>query len=137
MNDNYNTYVEDGKKKLIEEDYLAAIDLFSKAVQLNPDRHEAYNCLGLCNFKLNKLPKALHFFEKVISMQPNNLPALNNLGLICQQSGKINEAIEYLKKALFLNASASTYMLLGICYTTKKEYNLAIKYLKKAEKIEP
>src|SRR3989339_1498203 len=117
MDNNYNTYVEKGKIKLVNEEFLAAIDLFNKAMKIEPDRHEAYNCLGLSNYKINRLPKALYFFEKAISLKPNNLPALNNLGLICQQLGRFDEAIEYLKKSLFINAdSVSTYTLLGVCY---------------------
>ena len=59
-----------------------------------------------------------------------------NLGIVYSDMGNIQKAIDSLKKAIELNPNlAQAYNNLSILYLRQNEYDLAVQYFNKAEKL--
>ncbi len=56
-----------------------AIENFSKAIQLRPDRTAMWNNLGLCLMKVGRMCEAIDLFRKVVTADPQHRHAYSNL----------------------------------------------------------
>ena len=82
----------------MEKNYLEAIKLFDKSIQIKPDFWQAINNQGLAYFERNNINRAIKLFEKAISIQENAEPLLGLAS--CLSIKDINLAIQLAKKAL-------------------------------------
>ena len=60
-------------------DYQAAVDSYSRAIELKPQNAKAYNYRGLCQRDLGNFAAALNDFRKATEIDPNYVEAKNNL----------------------------------------------------------
>jgi tetratricopeptide (TPR) repeat protein len=83
---------------LVNENRLPeAVELFEKAVAINPGFESAQNNLGVALTQLGRAAEAVEHFQHVLKTDPANPEAHNNLGRAYEQLGKSQEAIrEYL-----------------------------------------
>ena len=72
---------------------------FRQAVQLTPDKADAWNGLGWATFNSGKSPEAEQAFQKAISLDTNQPGALNGLGQIYLSQGNYDQAETYLLRA--------------------------------------
>lgn len=79
-----------------------AIDLISRAIQLQPNLAEACNNLGLAQQSMNRVREAVVSYRKAIAIKPDFVEALSNLGVSVQQLGDVEEAETCLRRALTL-----------------------------------
>ena len=62
--------------------YDKAEELFSKAIEIQPNSEQANYRLGSLNFKKKNLKKSAQYFSKVVLVNPKNAKAHYNLGTI-------------------------------------------------------
>ena len=74
-------YIDQGKVEYNRGNYDAAIYLFNKAVDLNPDNEYLYNDLGLCYVALGDMDLAIPEFSKAIELNSDCVEAYYNRGL--------------------------------------------------------
>jgi tetratricopeptide (TPR) repeat protein len=73
----HSTYFE-GLKLELSNDYLGAIDAYSKCIELNPKDPDAYYHRGLCKIKVNKYEEACTDFNFVVTVKKYDINDLIN-----------------------------------------------------------
>ena len=81
--------------------YLAAIEFYEKALELDKDNATALNSLGyvLADTGLDKL-KGLRLCRKAVEKNPDNPAYLDSLGWAYYKNGKLKEAGSWLRRAM-------------------------------------
>lgn len=83
-------------------DLAGAIDLYKKALQIEPDFPESeYQC-GIAHLALNQYAEAETAFRKAVELRPEWTLAMTSLGSLLVQHGKLAEAERLLSKVLEL-----------------------------------
>jgi serine/threonine-protein kinase len=108
-----------GELMLYQGDYLTAINLFEKSIQLQENFFMAHHGLSDSYIKLGQLVKAEKVLLTAYEIMPNNNLALISLGAFYFEKGDYHQAIEYFellaKKTpnnyiAYLNISACYYL---------------------------
>ena len=113
---------------------LASINYFNKAIEFEPDNVAAINNLANSYKALSKFDIAEKLYLKILKINPKYIKALNNYANLKQQIGDFNGSIELYLKALeikpnqtnILFSLASAYQEIGIF---KKSEEIANKVL--------
>ena len=79
-------------------DYMKALDLLNKAIELNPDDAIDYNNRGTAFYKLGRYQRAIEDFNRAINLDPNDTYAYNNRGNAYYDLGKRNRACDDWRK---------------------------------------
>lgn len=90
----YNEAIDVYKQENVEQ----SIELFKKAIELNPDFYEAHYNLAQILMSLNKNNDALVPLEAVLKLRPNDSETLYNIGRIHYKNGFLSKSYEYLIK---------------------------------------
>ncbi|HIE43751.1 MAG TPA: tetratricopeptide repeat protein, partial [Candidatus Omnitrophica bacterium] len=116
-----------------------AMQLFMRAITINPYYVEAYNNLGLVYRSTGRMEEAIIMFKKVIEINPGYPQVYNNLGLVYRSIGKVEEAIVMFKRAIEINPDyADAYNNLATVYMENPERREeAIVMFKRAIEINP
>jgi len=118
--------------------YEKALDLFKKALDLDPSMTEAYNNLGLTYTEMNEEEKATEAFRKAIALSPELAAAYNNLGYVFYRLGSYTEAIEMYNEAIGRSTdNSSAHTNLGNAYYKLDKIEEAMDAWKKALAIDP
>lgn len=78
----------------------AAIELFGKALAIDPLSHSALNNLGAVFRTMKRLDEAEEVLRRALTIKPDYAPAFNNLGNILLERGDRNAARTCFQKAL-------------------------------------
>ena len=89
-------YLLDEKKGRTQD----AIELYEKAIALEPANVIAHGRLGLALAKVNRIDEAIEQFYIVLKARPDDLEMHCNVGLLLEKKDKIAEAIEHYQQAL-------------------------------------
>jgi len=88
-----------------KEDKLAAgIELYTQAIEIEPDFTEAHFNLGNAYTKQENYDQAVTAYRKGLKINPNHTDALTNLGLVYYKQGKLTDAIQVLEQAVKIDA---------------------------------
>ena len=79
-----------------------AVQVYDRAIQLNPDYAEAHSNLGVALQELGKLEDAEASYRKAIALKPDYADAHSNLGVTLQELGKLEGALVQYKKSFEL-----------------------------------
>lgn len=93
-------YFDKGKAAYKEQNYALAIELFSKALDADPDNAYIYYERGISYFHLNKKSLALVDFDKAVELQPENPFRYSGRAFVRDACGDIDGAIKDYKKAV-------------------------------------
>jgi hypothetical protein len=80
-----------------------SIDLFRKALEIEPRWVYGHDSLGLALSAQGKTEEAIAEFNEAIKLKPDDASSYNDLGLALSDQGKIEEAITKYKKAIELD----------------------------------
>lgn len=109
-----------------------------KAIELDPDYHEALNYLGYFYIEENKnLEEARGMIEKALKAEPDNGAYLDSLGWYYFKKDKLDKAIEILSKASLLLEDAVIFDHLGDAYFKAGDTEKAKLNWQKSLEIEP
>lgn len=107
---------DESQGKLIEEDYKEfmrrgelfdllgksdkALDMYDKALAINPNLLEAWNNKALIALQYNDPSKGLKYLDKAIEINNNAYFVLSNKAAILRDVGRLLEALDLINKAL-------------------------------------
>ena len=74
-------------------DYLAAIEDFTKAIQINPDDGDAYFYRGNAFYELGDKPEAIEDYTQAIKINENDADAYINRGSLRDELGDTQGAV--------------------------------------------
>jgi tetratricopeptide (TPR) repeat protein len=77
-----------------------AIDLYKSRLELDKNRAEAYNNLGICYGKKKLFKEAQEAYETAIRLKPRFPEVYNNLGWLLLETGDAERVIEQFQKGL-------------------------------------
>jgi len=89
-----------GEIFIICKNWTMAIEVLSKAVELNPDDLMGHYHLGLSYLNLKKLIKANQCFERAIELRPDFADAFYRLGFIAEKEKNWRKAKSLYEKAI-------------------------------------
>ncbi len=115
-----------------------AIELYKRAIQLDPFFPIPYNNLGYLYHNIGRDDEAIELYKKAIENDPGYPDALNNLAVVYQIRGKFDEAIGLYKKSIAANPNfEGAYSNLGVLYSATGKPEEAMEAYKTAIKINP
>jgi Flp pilus assembly protein TadD len=82
------------------EQYAKAIASYDKALEIKPDKHDAWNNRGIALGNLGRLSEAIASYDKALEIKPDKHEAWNNRGSALDDLGRLSEAIASYDKAL-------------------------------------
>ena len=128
-----NDLLEEGKTYYNNGEYDKAIEIFKKAVELNPDNELNWHWLGPSYNKNGQYQEAINSLLKAVELNPNDYLNWHWLGNSYNQNGQYQEAINSLLKAVELNSNDEyNWYWLGNSYNKNGQYQEAINSLLKA-----
>jgi len=123
----------------------AAVSELRAAVQLEPDRPEVCNMLGLGLATLGRNAEAIGEFELALQVRPDYASARFNLATALTKSGKIDQAVENLRQLLAANPQdvatkerlADALTVLGTLLLREGKRSEAVAQFDEALKLDP
>jgi tetratricopeptide (TPR) repeat protein len=97
------TYENRGIAKYNLEDYKGAIEDYTRAIKLNPNRAGTYYNRGIAKYNLEDYKGAIEDNDKAIELNPSNAWTYNNRGNAKCGLGDYKEAIEDYTRAIELD----------------------------------
>ena len=92
-----------GNQEFRKKNYLAAIGLYTEAIDIDPSQDTLYNNRGLCYMNLNKLDLAKKDLLKAIELNPQNIKALRRFSSLLISEGELMEAEIYIKRSMAID----------------------------------
>ncbi len=130
--------VETGTAALDAGDAHLALALLRRASELEPDRKDVWNGLGLAHLRLNELDDAIAAFKKQIDINPKDDTAYDYLGVTLVQQQKLDEAAAAFHKQVEMKPlDKFAHASLGLLLVQQKKYEEAIPELEKAAVLAP
>lgn len=100
-----------------------AIDIYTKALEIDPKRKDIKLALAYSNLYYDNLGSSKELFQSLLDSDPKNVDALAGLGRIAYLNGDLLTANDYLQKALKIEPDNKTALVyLGILRTQQKRY---------------
>lgn len=91
-----------------EEDSSKAVELYTKAIELNPENSIAYINRGGLMYKLGNIERAMKDFDEAIRLDSNNAMAYYNRGIVKDDMGDEMGALRDYDKSIETNPSFAT-----------------------------
>ncbi len=118
---NYMTLLAEGNLRLLNGDFLRAVEVFSKAHSLYPNRPEARAGLDAALKRriaalkgTEKTEELEQSYRRYIDFMPTSGDAYAALGTLLFESGRRDEALSYLERAVELDTNAAEpYFIIG------------------------
>ena len=127
-----------GLVKHKQQKYEEAIEIFNKAIEVDPKNAENHNNRGLCYSALGEYSLAMKSIYRAMSLKPDNYLYYNNIGHQYRLQKTHDKALEWFRKALAKNITAPEVLHnIGGCYFEMKELDKSIKYMEKAVELSP
>ena len=118
-----------------------AVSYYKKSLAIKPDYAEAHYNLGFSLHRLGQLDAAVRSYKKVVAIKPDYAEAHNNkiLSVIYLfTKGQIPDAIDILEALIKDNPNdALLFNMIGGCYVSQGQPDMAIKCYQKALTIKP
>ncbi len=119
------------------EDSLAAIS-FSNAIKNGYNGAEAYNMLGIAQYRTNQYHDAIENFSKAIGLNGEIPMYTLNLGKSYYYDGQFDSAKVYISNFLEINPKNDDALnIYGLCYFKENDFQTAISYFTKAIEVSP
>lgn len=130
------SYYDEAEKLKGRFSYEQAIELYTKAINLNPKYELAYNNRGIVYSHKNEFDKAIADYSKMIELNPKSSTAYFNRCGVYLTKGNYDQALSDAKKLIELKPDYGfAYVFRGRAYNGKGQYDLAIADFSKALEI--
>ena len=129
-----------GIKLFQQEDFTGAIEVFKRAVEINPKFVEAYQNLAAAHFRLEAYEKAIEAAKKALELMPDSSQTLKLISVAYSALGDEKTALEYQEKLKDLpDAQFSPEELynMGVVEANEGRDPQAVDYFKKAVEMKP
>src|SRR5215510_1916594 len=96
----YQQFMEEGDSAAWDHNWSAAIDAYTKAVQVKPDDADAHVNLGLALLNEGQLDRALKVYRRAHQLAPEDPAPLERVADVLERMGQLKEAAQqYIKVA--------------------------------------
>jgi tetratricopeptide (TPR) repeat protein len=127
-----------GKTFLELQRYPDALEVYEKAINLNPNYVPGWNGQGKALFALKKYADSLAAYDKAIQIQPDYLEAWSGRGFALANLQRYAEAISSFDRVLQLKDNyPEVWHAKGEAFSNLKQYDNAIKSYDKAIELNP
>jgi tetratricopeptide (TPR) repeat protein len=129
---------DEARKALQRHDSTAALQHLERAVKLAPQYADAWNELGTIAYQTQQFARAEECFRESLWLDPTAFEPLVNLGGVLITLHRVDEAWQYNGYAVLArpdDALANSQM--GLTYFEMGSFDLAIRHLEKARRIDP
>jgi tetratricopeptide (TPR) repeat protein len=110
--------------------YPRAIEMYTKALALDPRNTDALSSLAFCQAKSGNVKDATISYEQVVALNPQDIKEYKMLADLYMKQNKNDQAMNMYKKCLEKNpADYKTAMSVGEYEYKIKDYDEAVKYL--------
>jgi tetratricopeptide (TPR) repeat protein len=113
FSDSYYSWYQQGKVQSDAEQYEQAITSFDRALQDDPNAHDAWYCRGNALFYLKRHEEAINSYEQATRIQPDIFLAWESHGLSLMQLQRYKEAIASLNRAVEIRSDS--YIFRATC----------------------
>ena len=96
----FDLLVEVGDLLLAGKEYATAIASYDRALEIKPDKYEAWNNRGIALFNLGRYEEALASYDRTLAIKPDLDAAWNNRGIALFNLGRYEEALASYDRAL-------------------------------------
>ncbi len=120
-----------------QKKYRDAVAAYGRCVVVDPSSWTCYADSGeISAFVLGKRKEGLEAVEKASTINPQVISVQCKLGAVYAESGELEKAVAAFQKALSLGANNGIiYFNLGACYYNLKQYDMAWRYVRIAERM--
>ncbi|OCQ89762.1 prenyltransferase [Nostoc sp. MBR 210] len=119
------------------QDYKEAIASYDKALEIKPDKHEAWNNRGIALRNLGRNEEAVASFDKALEIQPDDAIAWYSRGIALKNLGRYEEALTSIDKSFeFKSDDYYSWKWRGIVLSALDKYEEALTSLDKALEFE-
>ena len=127
-----------GTAYTMKKENEAAIEYFSKGVQIDPYNMHIHNNLGLLLASMGRTDEAIGQFQELLRINPKDIQAHFNLGKALLQKGKVHESIFQFNEALRIDPHQPEVLnYLGKANAAQKEIEASISMINESLKSEP
>ena len=95
---NQKQMIKAGEKFMAGMKYEAALEQFTRAIDVDPNKPDGYLARARAYEKLHKYDQAYSDVEKALVLAPNNVGVLLQKGRICNHLGRFDEALTHLNR---------------------------------------
>jgi Tfp pilus assembly protein PilF len=129
---------QEAVKDLEKHEVDSAVKRLEHAVELAPQFADAWNNLGTIAYQSQQYERAEKCFRGAMEQDPRAFEPLVNLGGVLINNHKLDEALMYNQDAVLLRPNdARANSQLGLTYFVVGNFDLAVKYLEIARRIDP
>ena len=115
-----------------------ALQMYERALKLDPEDPEIYLNLGNVAWKLRMLEGAEKFFRIYITMEPRSHHGYNNLGSVLRDQHRFDESIDVLRNAIYqFPENAELWNTLGTVAMEQSSVTEARLFYEEALRLEP
>ncbi|MFN6209859.1 MAG: tetratricopeptide repeat protein [Microcystis sp.] len=93
-------WFEQGTQKYMNGDFIGAIASYDRALEIKPDKHEAWDNRGFALVNLGRLEEAIASYDRALEIKPDFHQAWNNRGIALHKLGRFEQAIASYDRAL-------------------------------------
>ena len=126
-----------GIEFIAEENYLAAIDAFSKALQITPDDTELFRERSIAFLKTGYLQEAIADLTRRLNEFPDDVAALRSRAAVFLEVGRCPEAIDDLSRIRRFDKDARDYLTFGLIYARMGDLQRAVSELTRSITMDP
>jgi len=129
---------QEAAKDLEKHQVESATRRLQHAVELAPQFADAWNTLGTIAYQTQQYDRAEQCFRTAMEQDPRAYEPLVNLGGVLISTHKLGDALIYNQDAVLLRPNdALANSQLGLTYFYVENFDLAVKYLEIARRIDP
>lgn len=123
----------------VKKGYPLALNAAKKAIELDSTLATVYDIMGTIAIDYKKdFKKAQELVDKGLSIEPNNINVLDRAAEVALINDQLDKAVAYYNKIVETNPlDPYSFISLGLGNYWLKNYDVALKALKKAQELDP
>jgi Flp pilus assembly protein TadD len=134
----WEQYSNSGVALTTRGDDARAIEMFQRAIEIEPTRAELYGNMGISLQNLARYDEAIAAFRRALELRPDDARAFARLGNALWLGGRATEAIDPLQRAVNLApANGEYWSIFGRALSSAGQWRAAIEALRKSRDLRP
>ena len=127
---NYHSWRPDKNRELMLEECTASV---KRALEIDPNDHEAHRIMGSISLNLGNFDLARHHHERARELCPSDAYILGKNAALLVYLGEPEEALETVHRAMRINPFCPDDLFIdeGMCHYWLQNYNEAVKSFRK------